>query len=173
MEPRAARLSRHQAESLAHFGWREGDLVITDAGYKVGSSVELTQQSKSVVLQRSCASHLSIQDKEGQSISLRARVRGLAADSLGEFTAWVQLPKSGQRGQVRVLCYRLPEEQARKGTRSQRGQAQKEAWAQVQQGVGVVGQLGDFGRVTADAAVLRWSRSGALVSSAVADRTVF
>lgn len=105
---------RHQAESLAHFGWREGDLVITDAGYKVGTSVELTQQSKSVVLQRSCASHLSIQDKEGQSISLRARVRRQAADSLREFTAWVQLPKSGQRGQVRVLCYRLPEEPAKK-----------------------------------------------------------
>ena len=46
---------RHQAESLAHFGLRAGDLVVTDAGYPVGSSVEQTQQSQSFVLQRTAA----------------------------------------------------------------------------------------------------------------------
>jgi hypothetical protein len=37
---------RHQAESLSHFEFRAGDLVVTDAGYPVGSSVELTQQRR-------------------------------------------------------------------------------------------------------------------------------
>src|SRR5947209_20116367 len=46
---------RHQAESLAHFEVRAGDLVVTDAGYAVGSSVEQTQQSQSFVLQRTAA----------------------------------------------------------------------------------------------------------------------
>ena len=36
---------RHQAESLKLFELRPGDLVVTDAGYQVGSSVEMTQQA--------------------------------------------------------------------------------------------------------------------------------
>src|SRR5438067_472076 len=59
---------RHQAESLTHFGLRAGDLVVTDAGYPVGSSVELTQQRQSLLLQRTAASQLHLEEEQGQSI---------------------------------------------------------------------------------------------------------
>jgi hypothetical protein len=105
---------RHQAESLSHFELRAGDLVVTDAGYPVGSSVEQTRQSKSFLLQRTAASQLHLEDEEGQTISLKERVKHVAANSLKEVEGFVHLPKSGQRARVRVLCYRLPKEQAKK-----------------------------------------------------------
>ena len=105
---------RHQAESLAHFGLRAGDLVVTDAGYPVGSSVEQTQQSQSFVLQRTAASQLHLEDEQGQTIHLKERIKHVAANCLKEVVGWVDLPESSQRAQVRVLCYRLPKEQASK-----------------------------------------------------------
>src|SRR5256886_4589610 len=105
---------RHHAESLSHFVLGEGDLMVTDAGYPVPSSVEVTQQSKSLLLQRTTASHLHIENEQGQTIVLKEQVRGQPGDSLKEIKSWVRLPKSGERAQVRLLCYRLPEEQAKK-----------------------------------------------------------
>src|SRR2546430_9888770 len=102
---------RHQAESLSHFTLAEGDLMVTDAGYPVPSSVEVTQQNKSQLLQRTTASHLHIENEQGQTIVLKEQERGQRADSLKEIKSWVRLPKSGERAQVRLLCYRLPEEQ--------------------------------------------------------------
>ena len=105
---------RHQAESLSHFGFRAGDLVVTDAGYPVASSVEGTQQSDSFLLQRTTASHLHLEDEQGHTIGLKERIKHVAANSLKEVGGFVRLPKSGERARVRVLCYRLPKEQADK-----------------------------------------------------------
>jgi IS4 transposase len=105
---------RHQAESLSHFTLREADLMVTDAGYPVPSSVEATQQNKSQLLQRTTASHLHIENEHGQTIVLKEEVRGQRADSLKEIQGWVRLPKSGEQAQIRLLCYRLPDEQAKK-----------------------------------------------------------
>src|SRR5262249_4996401 len=105
---------RHQAESLSHFTLAEGDLMVTDAGYPVPISVEVTLQNKSQLLQRTTASHLHLENEQGQTLVLKEQVRGQRADSLKEVKGWVRLPKSGERAQVRLLCYRLPEEQAKK-----------------------------------------------------------
>jgi Transposase DDE domain len=105
---------RHQAESLAHFRLQPRDLVVTDAGYPVGTGVEITQESQSVVLQRTTASHLHLEEASGKTIMLKEQVKLQPADSLREISGWVRLPKSGQKAKVRVLCYRLPQEQARK-----------------------------------------------------------
>jgi hypothetical protein len=133
---------RHQAESLAHFALAEGDVLVTDAGYPVPSSVEVTQQSKSYLLQRTTASHLHLEEEDGQTIVLKAQVRGQPADSLKQLRGWIRLPKSGERTQVRLLCYRLPEEQAKKARERKAAFLAEKAWAQVQPGVGLVGQLG-------------------------------
>ena len=106
--------TRYQAESLSHFALAEGDLMVTDAGYPVPSSVEVTQQSKSFLLQRTTASHLHIEDEQGQTMILKEQVKGQRADSLKQLKGWIRLPESGERTQVRLLCYRLPEEQAKK-----------------------------------------------------------
>lgn len=106
--------TRYQAESLSHFAMAEGDLMVTDAGYPVPSSVEVTQQSKSFLLQRTTASHLHIEDEQGQTMILKEQVKGQRSDSLKQLKGWIRLPKSGERTQVRLLCYRLPEEQAKK-----------------------------------------------------------
>ena len=86
--------------------------MLTDAGYPVPSSVEVTRQSKSSLLQRTTASHLHLEDEQGQTLILKKQVLFQQADSLKQVKGWVRLPKSGERVQVRLLCYRLPEEQA-------------------------------------------------------------
>ena len=98
---------RHQAESLAHFKLQAGDLVVTDAGYPVASSVEMTQQSQSFLLQRTAASLLHLEDEQGHTINVKERIKHVAANSLKEVEGFVCLPKSGERTRVRVLCYRL------------------------------------------------------------------
>src|SRR5260370_11322034 len=105
---------RHQAESLRLFELRPGDLVVTEAGYPVVSSVEMTQQQQALLLQRTTASHLHLEDEQGQTISLKERVKHLAGNSLKEVEGFVRLPTSGERARVRVVCYRLPKEQAKK-----------------------------------------------------------
>lgn len=105
---------RHHAESLKLFELRAGDLVVTDAGYPVVSSVEMTQQQQALLLQRTTASHLHLEDEQGQTISLKERIKHLAGNSLKELEGFVRLPSSGERARVRVVCYRLPTEQAKK-----------------------------------------------------------
>ena len=105
---------RHQAESLTHFAFRAGDVVVNDAGYQVGRSVEVTLQSQSFLLQRTAASQLHLEDEQGRVIGLKERIKHLPGNCLTELRGWVSLPQSGQRAEVRVVCYRLPAEQARK-----------------------------------------------------------
>jgi DDE family transposase len=106
--------TRYQAESLSHFALQEGDLMVTDAGYPVPSSVEVTRQSKSSLLQRTTASHLHIEKEDGRTMVLKEQVKGQPSDSLKQLKGWLRMPKSGERTQVRLLCYRLSEEQAKK-----------------------------------------------------------
>jgi hypothetical protein len=105
---------RHQAEGLGHFAFRAGDLVMTDAGFPVASGVEQTQKSQSWLLQRASAFCLRLEDAEGSVIPVKRLVQGQPADSLKEVKGWVRLPTSGKRAQVRLLCYHLPQEQAKK-----------------------------------------------------------
>jgi hypothetical protein len=105
---------RHQAEALSHFKWQEGDLVMTDAGYQVGRGVEQVQESKAFLLQRTTASHLRLLDEQGEVIDVKKRVQGQRADSIREIKGFVRLPESGKRAEIRLLCYHLPEEQAKK-----------------------------------------------------------
>jgi len=87
---------------------------VTDAGYPVSRSVELTQASQSFVLQRVAVMNLHLEEESGQTICLRERIKYQAAKSLKEIEGWVVLPGSGERAKVRVLCYRLPKEQGHK-----------------------------------------------------------
>lgn len=99
---------RHQAESLSLFQLWPGDLAVMDAGYPVVSSVEVTQQRKSFVLQRTTASHLHLEDEQGRTINLKERIKHLGGNSLKEIGGFVRLRSSGERARVRLVCYRLP-----------------------------------------------------------------
>jgi len=104
---------RHEAEGLGHFTFEAGDLVMTDAGYPVASGVQQMQRHQGFLLQRVCASSLRLEDEKGEVMTVKKRVQGQQGDSLREVKAWVRTPESGERVAVRLLCYRLPCEQAR------------------------------------------------------------
>ncbi len=95
---------RHQAESVAHFQVQPGDLVVTDAGYPVGSSVEVTLANQGFMLQRTSVFTLHLEDEQGETIILKERVKYQAGTSLKEVDGYVDLPTSGTRAKVRVLC---------------------------------------------------------------------
>ena len=105
---------RHQAESLRHFTFQAGDLVVTDAGYPLASGVEETQEQQAGLVQRISAFLVHLTNEQGQVIALKEQVQGQVADSIRELAAWIPLPHHAKRVQVRVLCYRLPDEQAKK-----------------------------------------------------------
>src|SRR5205085_1770740 len=79
---------RHAAEGLGHFTFRAGDTVMTDAGYPVGSSVESTQQSQAVLVQRTTASQLHVEEEGGQTIDLKGRIKHVSANCLKEVRGW-------------------------------------------------------------------------------------
>lgn len=116
---------RHQAESLGLFELRAGDLAVTDAGYPVVSSVEMTQQQQALLLQRTTASHLHLEDEQGNTISLKERIKHLAGNSLKEVVGFVRLPSSGERARVRVVCYRLPKAQAKEACKRKEARLRK------------------------------------------------
>ena len=105
---------RHQAEALPHFRVQAGDLLVTDAGYPIGSSVEVTQAGQGYSLQRTAAMNVHVEEEAGQPIVLKERIKHQPANSLKEIEGWVDLPSSGGRAKVRVICFRLPTEQAKK-----------------------------------------------------------
>jgi len=59
---------RHAVEGLGHFALHAGDLAVCDAGYPVASSVELSKPRQSELLLRTTASHLHLEDEQGQTI---------------------------------------------------------------------------------------------------------
>lgn len=118
---------RHQAESLSLFQLWPGDLAVMDAGYPVVSSVEVTQQRKSFVLQRTTASHLHLEDEQGRTINLKERIKHLGSNSLKEIGGFVRLRSSGERARVRLVCYRLPKQQAQKACERKEVKQRQEA----------------------------------------------
>ena len=160
--------TRYQAESLSHFALAEGDLMVTDAGYPVPSSVEVTQQSKSFLLQRTTASHLHIENEQGQTMVLKEQVRGQRADSLKQIKGWDSLAQKWRADPSAPVMLSLTRRTSQEGARSQSCQTEEKARAQVQPGVGLVGQLGLVSDHNGRSHVER-ARSGLFVSCSLAD----
>ncbi len=146
--------------------------MVTDAGYPVPSSVEVTRQSKSSLLQRTTASHLHLEDEQGQTLILKKQVLFQQADSLKQVKGWVRLRHLWRASAGAPVVLSLARGTGQEGARSQSSQTPQEARAQVQSRVSVVGELGLVGDDDR-ASRLERVRSGLSVSCSLANRVAF
>ena len=116
---------RHQAEGLARFRLRPGDIAVMDAGYPVGTTVEQAKSQQIDVVVRATNSHLRLETEAGKRIDLKKRIRTVPHGCAIHLQGWVNLPESKQREQVRLIVFHLPQEQAQRARDRKRARLRK------------------------------------------------
>jgi Transposase DDE domain len=107
---------RYHAEGLGWFQLQAGDVVVTDAGYPVGSTVQLAKAQQADCITRVSSSHLRLESQDGQRIDLKKRLCRQRYSSAQQLSGWVCSP-SGERLPVRLVAYRLPRELSQQAQR--------------------------------------------------------
>src|SRR5260370_12875104 len=102
---------RHQAEGLGWFKLAAGDITLTDAGYPVGSTVQIVLKQHADAITRTTMSHLRLETEGGQRIDLKSRLKRQPYGKARHIMGWVKAP-DGERYQVRLVAYRLPKDLA-------------------------------------------------------------
>jgi hypothetical protein len=102
---------RHQAEGLGWFKLQGGDITVTDAGYPVGSTVQIVLKQHADAITRTTASHLRLETEKGERIDLKSRLKRQPYGKARHLMGWVNAP-DGERYPVRFVAYRLPKEVA-------------------------------------------------------------
>jgi Transposase DDE domain len=102
---------RHQAEGLGWFKLRAGDITVTDAGYPVGSTVQIVLNQHADAITRTTVSHLRLETQAGERIDLKSRLLRQPYGKARHIMGWVKAP-DGERYQVRFVAYRLPKDLA-------------------------------------------------------------
>lgn len=104
---------RHQAEKLSWVSLQAGDVVVTDAGYPVGSTVEAVHTQHAACITRATGNQLRVETEQGDRIDLKQRLCRHRYGSTQHLLGWVRCP-SGERRQVRVVAFRLPKDLSQK-----------------------------------------------------------
>ena len=102
---------RHQAEGLGWFKLQAGDITVTDAGYPVGSTVQIVLNQHADAITRTTVSHLRLETEGGEKIDLKSRLKRQPYGKARHIIGWVKAP-DGERYRVRLVAYRLPKEVA-------------------------------------------------------------
>lgn len=103
---------RHSAEGLHHFALRKGDVVVTDAGYPLGSSVQQGQAQGAYGVHRVSNHQVRLEREDGKKIDLKRLVKHQKYGTVSEYQMWVWDPKHKERFAVRVVISLLPRQQA-------------------------------------------------------------
>src|SRR6266566_2317457 len=102
----------HSAEGLHHFALRKGDVVVTDAGYQLGSSVQQGQKQGAFGVHRVSNHQVRLEREDGQKIDLKRLVKHQRYGSVCEYRVWVWDGKHQERFAVRLVISLLPRKQA-------------------------------------------------------------
>lgn len=115
----------HTAESLSHFEFKEGDLVMADAGYGTAKNYIYAQEQKADVILRINPKTFCLYDADGEKISLVSMLK--QADNQGceimDISGFCRY--KSKTGFVRVIAQKLPEEEARKARERKKRKASK------------------------------------------------
>ncbi len=103
---------RHSAEGLHHFALRQGDVVVTDAGYQLGSSVQQGQAQGAYGVHRFSNHQVRLEREDGQKIELKRLIKHQKYGTVKEYKAWVWDPSHTQRFAIRVVISLLPRKEA-------------------------------------------------------------
>lgn len=115
----------HTAESLSHFEFRKGDLVMGDTGYGTAQNFIYAQEQKADVILRINPGSFCLYDADGEKKSLVSLLK--QADEQGclimDISGFCRYQK--KTGFVRVIAEKLPEEQAREARKRKQKKASK------------------------------------------------
>jgi hypothetical protein len=103
---------RHSAEGLHHFPLRQGDVVVTDAGYQLGSSVQQGQAQGAYGVHRFSNHQVRLEREDGQKIELKRLIKHQKYGTVREYKAWIWDPSHTERFAIRVVISLLPRKQA-------------------------------------------------------------
>jgi hypothetical protein len=103
---------RHSAEGLHHFTLRKGDVVVTDAGSQLGSSVQQGQKQGAYGVHRVSNHQVHLEREDGQKINVKRLVKHQKYGTVSEYQVWVWDPKHKERFAVRLVISLLPRQQA-------------------------------------------------------------
>lgn len=102
---------RHSAEGLHHVALRPGDVIVTDAGYQLGSSVqqELAQGARGV--HRFSDFQVRLEREDGRKIEVKRLVKHQKYGTVSQYQAWVWDPKHRKRFAIRLIIALAPRRQ--------------------------------------------------------------
>jgi DDE family transposase len=103
---------RQSAEGLQHFALRPGDIVVTDAGYQLGSSVQQGQAQGAYGVHRFSNHQVRLERADGQKLDMKRLIKHQRYGTIKEYQAWVWDGKHTERFAIRVVVSLLPRKQA-------------------------------------------------------------
>jgi hypothetical protein len=103
---------RHSAEGLSHFAVCKGDVVVTDAGYQLGSSVQQGQKQGAYGVHRVSHHQVHLEREDGQKIDVKRLVKRQRYGTVSEYQVWVWDPKHQERFAIRLVISLQPRQQA-------------------------------------------------------------
>lgn len=103
---------RHSGEGLHHFALRKGDVVVTDAGYQLGTSIHQGQAQGAYGVHRISNHQVRLEREDGRKIDLKRLVKHQRYGSVSEYKVWVWDPTHKERYAIRLVISLLPRKQA-------------------------------------------------------------
>jgi hypothetical protein len=103
---------RYSAEGLHHVTLCQGDVIVTDAGYPLGSSVQQGQASGAWGVHRFSDHQVRLEREDGKKIQVKRLVKHQKYGTISEYQAWVWDPKHRERFPIRVIISLAPRHQA-------------------------------------------------------------
>lgn len=115
----------HTAESLSHFKFGEGDLVMADAGYGTAQNYIYAQEQKADVILRITPRTFCLYDADEKKISLVSMLKQADEQGSEMLDIFGFCKYKSKTGFVRVVAQKLPEEQACKSKKRRQKRAAK------------------------------------------------
>jgi hypothetical protein len=103
---------RHSAEGLQHVALRQGDVIVTDSGSQLGTSVQQGQAQGAYGVHRFSDFQVRLEREDGKKIDLKRLVKHQKYGSVTQHQVWVWDPKHHERFAIRLVISLPPRQQA-------------------------------------------------------------
>jgi hypothetical protein len=103
---------RQSAEGLHHVALRQGDVIVTDAGYHLGTSVQQGLAQGAWGVHRFSDSQVRLEREDGKKIEVKRLVKHQKYGTISQYQAWVWDPKHRERFAIRLIISLAPRQQA-------------------------------------------------------------
>jgi hypothetical protein len=113
---------RHQAEGVHHVHLRNADVIVTDAGYQLGSSVQHEQAQGADGVHRCSDFRVRLEREDGKKIDVKRLAKHQRYGTVSEHQVWVWDPKHQERFAIRLIISLPPRQQAMDARRRKREQ---------------------------------------------------